>query len=81
MDRYWEHGVLNLAIYPFPVFEIFQTSSIVRGALHTRIDSNDDEDALQAGPSRRTKAHMGQAHFFGNDATRALRRNLQGRFT
>ncbi|HEY3699408.1 MAG TPA: glycosyltransferase family 25 protein [Spongiibacteraceae bacterium] len=28
MDRYWEHGVANLAVYPFPVFERFQPSSI-----------------------------------------------------
>jgi len=28
MDRTWAHGVLNLALYPFPVYERFQPSSI-----------------------------------------------------
>ncbi len=28
MDRTWEHGVLNLAIFPFPAFERHQASSI-----------------------------------------------------
>jgi glycosyl transferase family 25 len=28
MDKYWTHGVPNLALYPFPVFERFDASSI-----------------------------------------------------
>ena len=28
MDRTWDHGVLNLAVYPFPVYERHQRSSI-----------------------------------------------------
>nr|WP_244635760.1 glycosyltransferase family 25 protein [Chthonobacter albigriseus] len=28
MDRYWDHGLVNLAVYPFPLFERFQASSI-----------------------------------------------------
>ena len=28
MDKYWRHGVPNLALYPFPVFERFDASSI-----------------------------------------------------
>lgn len=28
MDRSWDHGLLNLAIYPFPVYERHQRSSI-----------------------------------------------------
>jgi glycosyl transferase family 25 len=28
MDKYWRHGVPNLALYPFPVFERFDVSSI-----------------------------------------------------
>lgn len=28
MDQSWRHGVLNLALYPFPVFECHQPSSI-----------------------------------------------------
>lgn len=28
MDRYWQHGLPNLALYPFHVFERFQESSI-----------------------------------------------------
>ncbi len=28
MDKYWRHGVPNLAIYPFPVFERFDASTI-----------------------------------------------------
>jgi glycosyl transferase, family 25 len=28
MDKYWRHGVPNLALYPFPVFERFQPSTI-----------------------------------------------------
>ena len=28
MDKYWRHGVPNLALYPFPVFERFESSTI-----------------------------------------------------
>jgi glycosyl transferase family 25 len=28
MDRTWDHGVLNLALYPFPIYERYQPSSI-----------------------------------------------------
>jgi len=28
MDKYWQHGVPNLALYPFPVFERFSASTI-----------------------------------------------------
>lgn len=28
MDKYWRHGVPNLALYPFPVFERFDISTI-----------------------------------------------------
>jgi glycosyl transferase family 25 len=28
MDSVWQHGVMNLAIYPFPLYERFQPSSI-----------------------------------------------------
>jgi glycosyl transferase family 25 len=28
MDKYWKHGVPNLALYPFPVFERFDSSTI-----------------------------------------------------
>ncbi len=28
MDQSWRHGVLNLALYPFPIFECHQSSSI-----------------------------------------------------
>lgn len=79
MDRYWEHGVFNLAIYPFPVFEIFQASSIGE----TRFKPEPIPLAVKV---RYTLARLGartrmwQAYCFGNDATRALRRNLQGRF-
>lgn len=31
MDRTWEHGLLNLAVYPFPVYERHQRSSIGEG--------------------------------------------------
>ncbi len=28
MDKYWRHGVPNIALYPFPVFERFDSSTI-----------------------------------------------------
>jgi glycosyl transferase family 25 len=28
MDRTWDHGLLNLAVYPFPIYERYQRSSI-----------------------------------------------------
>jgi glycosyl transferase family 25 len=28
MDKYWKHGVPNIALYPFPVFERFDASTI-----------------------------------------------------
>jgi glycosyl transferase family 25 len=28
MDKYWQHGVPNIALYPFPVFERFDASTI-----------------------------------------------------
>lgn len=28
MDRHWTHGLMNLAIYPFPIYERYQKSSI-----------------------------------------------------
>jgi glycosyl transferase family 25 len=31
MDRTWDHGLLNLAVYPFPVYERHQRSSIGEG--------------------------------------------------
>jgi glycosyl transferase, family 25 len=31
MDKYWRHGVPNIALYPFPVFERFETSTIGEG--------------------------------------------------
>lgn len=31
MDKYWKHGVPNIALYPFPVFERFETSTIGEG--------------------------------------------------
>ena len=31
MDRTWDHGLLNLALYPFPVYERYQPSSIGEG--------------------------------------------------
>jgi len=34
MDRTWEHGVFNLAIFPFPAYERHQTSSIGDGRLN-----------------------------------------------
>lgn len=80
MDRYWEHGVFNLAIYPFPIFEIFQTSSI--GEARFKPEAMPLEMKLRFTLARLdAKARMWQAHCFGDDATRALRRNLQGRFT
>lgn len=80
MDRYWEHGVFNLAIYPFPVFEIFQTSSI--GEARFKPEAIPLAVALRFKLARLlAKVRMWQAYCFGNDATRALRRNLQGRFS
>jgi glycosyl transferase family 25 len=37
MDRTWDHGLLNLAIYPFPIYERYQPSSIGEGRFSTPI--------------------------------------------
>lgn len=80
MDRYWQHGVQNLAIYPFPVIEQFQPSSI--GAARFEREPIPFAASLQfRWANLAAKAHMWQAYFFGGDGTRELRRNLQGRFS
>lgn len=80
MDRYWEHGVPNLAIYPFPVYEIFQPSSI--GQARFEREAIPAAQGMQFKLSKlAAKARMWQAYCFGSDAVRALRRSLQGRFS
>ncbi|MDB6063260.1 MAG: hypothetical protein JWM78_3363 [Verrucomicrobiaceae bacterium] len=80
MDRYWDHGVPNLAIYPFPVLENFQPSSIGQ--------SRFEQEAIPLAIRMQfkfakifAKLRMWQAHCFGSGVTRTLRQNLHGRFS
>jgi glycosyl transferase family 25 len=80
MDRYWQHGVPNLAIYPFPVIESFQPSSIGQA----RFEREPIPLAMKMQfkwAKLAAKARMWQAYCFGSETTRALRRYLHGRFS
>lgn len=80
MDRYWEHGVPNLAIYPFPVIERYQPSSI--GQLRfEREDIPLDAEVRFKLARAVAKARMWQAHVFAGAAARVLRQKLQGNFS
>ena len=81
LDRYWEHGVPNLALFPFPVFERCQPSSI--GAARFAAERTPLAARLQFRvQSFAVKLRMA-CEYIGpeNSAVRALKANLHGRFT
>lgn len=80
MDRTWDHGLLNLAVYPFPVYERHQRSSI-----------GEDRFCAPAARSRRLSLRdfwirarrrlrlLWAIHGFSPAAARALQRLLEAR--
>lgn len=76
MDRTWEHGVMNLAIFPFPAYERYQPSSI--GESRFNSDARSTADFLRS-LLPKIKRRMSSAwltHGFESAQVRQLRRRL-----
>lgn len=67
MDRYWEHGIPDLAIYPFPVLERFEASSIGAGRFEPENVPLGDWLTFQAGRLS-ARVQMLRSHLFERDA-------------
>jgi glycosyl transferase, family 25 len=80
MDRTWEHGVLNLAVYPFPVYERHQRSSIGEGRFSAP-NSRWEQPLLRNLWTRaRRKLQLNWAiHGFSPSSARTLQRLLKER--
>lgn len=81
MDRYWEHGVPNLALFPFPAFERCQPSTI--GASRFAAERTPPFARLQFQLQRlAVKVRMAREYIGPESAAiRALKANLHTRFT
>lgn len=81
LDSYWEHGVPNLALFPFPVFERCEPSTIGAGRFAPERTSVQARAQFQY-QRWALKLRMLREHF-GPDsaAVRALKANLHGRFS
>lgn len=80
MDRYWEHGVQNLALFPFPAFERCQPSTI--GAARFAAERIAPAAKLQYRARRLATQLRMLCEYIKPDggAVRALKTSLQGRF-
>ena len=78
MDRTWDHGLLNLAVYPFPVYERYQRSSIGEGRFSAPISRWAQPSLRNFWTRARRKLQLNWAiHGFSPSSARALRRSLK----
>jgi glycosyl transferase family 25 len=76
MDRTWEHGVLNLAIFPFPAYERHQSSSIGEGRFEAAARVRNDVVRSFFPKLQRRLRSLWMTHGFGDAAVRRLRKRL-----
>jgi glycosyl transferase family 25 len=80
MDRTWDHGLLNLALYPFPVYERHQRSSIGEERFSTPISRRSQPSLRNLWIRARRKLQLNWAvHGFSPPAARTLQRLLKAR--
>lgn len=76
MDRTWEHGVLNLAIFPFPAYERHQPSSIGEDRFLAAARPVGDRLTSFLPKVRRRLGHLWLAYGLTYAQARRLRRRL-----
>jgi glycosyl transferase, family 25 len=80
MDRTWDHGLLNLAVYPFPVYERHQRSSIGEGRFAAPISRWGQLSLRNLWTRARRKLQLNWAIYgFSPASARALQRSLKVR--
>jgi glycosyl transferase family 25 len=80
MDRTWDHGLLNLAVYPFPIYERHQRSSIGEGRFSAPISRWGQPSLSNLWIRLRRKLQLNWAiHGVSPSSARALQRLLKAR--
>jgi glycosyl transferase family 25 len=80
MDRTWDHGVLNLALYPFPIYERYQPSSIGEGRFSAPISRWGQPSLRNLWTRARRKLQLYWAIYgFSPSSARSLQRSLKAR--
>jgi glycosyl transferase, family 25 len=80
MDRTWDHGLLNLALYPFPIYERYQPSSIGEGRFSAPISRWGQQSLRNLRARARRKLQLYWAIYgFSPSSARALQRSLKAR--
>jgi glycosyl transferase, family 25 len=78
MDRTWDHGLLNLAVYPFPVYERYRPSSIGEGRFSVPLSRWSQPSFRNLCTRARRKLQLNWAIYgFSPSSARALRRSLK----
>jgi glycosyl transferase, family 25 len=80
MDRTWDHGLLNLAVYPFPVYERYQRSSIGEGRFSPSASWWGQSSLRNLWTRARRKLQLNWAIYgFSPSSARGLQRSLKPR--
>ena len=80
MDRTWDHGLLNLALYPFPVYERYQPSSIGEDRFSAPISRWRQPSLRNLWARARRKLHLNWAIYgFSPSSARSLQRLIKAR--
>jgi hypothetical protein len=80
MDRTWDHGLLNLALYPFPIYERYQPSSIGEGRFSAPTSRWRPPSLRNLWARAHRKLQLNWAVYgFSPSSARALQRSLKAR--